>query len=232
MAFYRNFANQTVEQNALDEPGHRRGMDRVIGNNEEVEAVSSDNEVAVLDNSRVDIQPPTRRNVVTGKWGSNFWKDCQPVESRGVSESGEESKSGSEFKNEEGSEDESSDGEEDGGNELEDGDNGKEMGKSQNVPLDEMLSDEYYEQDGDDQSDSLHHRAINPSSGFSSKPPPEHVAANNFASRKSKTLKAGYDEDDADYEEDGEDEVDGTHIKVAKFPCKLYILFGAFELIP
>ncbi|XP_071926260.1 protein CHROMATIN REMODELING 5-like isoform X1 [Coffea arabica] len=210
MAFYRNYTNETIEQRrVLDEKDQEQGMDRVIGNNDEVEATSSDNEVAVEDNSRLaGTQPPARRTVVAGKWGSSFWKDCQPMESRGVLESGEESKSGSEYKNEEGSEDESSDGEEDKANELEDGDNGKEVGKGQSVPPDEMLSDEYYEQDGDDQSDSFHHRALNRSSGFSSKPPPRPVTANKYASTKSKSSKADYDDDAADYEEDDEDEGD------------------------
>ncbi|KAL3518862.1 hypothetical protein ACH5RR_021451 [Cinchona calisaya] len=209
MAFYRNYTNETVEQSVLDEKDQGHGMHRVIGNDDEVEAASSDNEVAVQDNSRVTSgQPPVRETVVAGKWGSSFWKDCLPLESRGASESGEESKSGSEYKNEEGSEDESSDGEEARANELEDYDAGKEVGKGQSVPLDEMLSDEYYEQDGDDQSDSLHNLAKNRSSGFSSKPPPRPVAANKFASRKSKSSKADFDDDAADYGDDDEDEVD------------------------
>ncbi|KAI8002991.1 Protein CHROMATIN REMODELING 5 [Camellia lanceoleosa] len=37
------------------------------------------------------------------------------------------------------------------------------------VPADEILSDDYYEQDGDDQSDSLHYRTLDHSSGFNSK---------------------------------------------------------------
>ncbi|CAI9106222.1 OLC1v1005326C1 [Oldenlandia corymbosa var. corymbosa] len=206
MAFYRNYSNQPVEQSSLDEKGHRQGVDRVIGNSEEVEAMSSDNELALLDNDRVDsTQTPAAGN--SGKWGSNFWKDCQPMESHGVSESGEESKSGSEYKSDEGSEDDSYDGGARRVSELEDGDTGKEVGKSQNVPLDEMLSDEYYEQDGDDHGDPLHHKVTNPSSSFSLKPLPCPVDASKLDPKKSRALNSGYCEDDADYE-DGEDEVD------------------------
>lgn len=229
MAFYRNYTNQTIEQRSvLDGKDQGQGMDRILGNNEEVEATSSDNEVAVQETSRVEsMPPPVRRTVVGGKWGSNFWKDCLPMESHGVSESGEESKSGSEYKNEDRSEDEFSDGENDRANELEDDDMGKEGGKIQSVPPDEMLSDEYYEQDGDDQSDSLHHRAINRSSGFSLKPPPRPVASNKFASRKSKASKANYDDQDAEYEDDDDDdEVDGMYLfTYGNFPCKNYYLF-------
>ncbi|KAL3529982.1 hypothetical protein ACH5RR_009304 [Cinchona calisaya] len=207
MAFFRNYTTEAVERRSvLDEKHQGQGMDRVLENNDDVEVISSDNDVAVQDGCRVESMPPVRGTTVAGKWGSDFWKDCQPMESRGVSESVEESKSGSEYKNEDGTEDESSDGEDYRAIELEDDDMGKEVGKIQSVPPDDMLSDEYYEQDGDDLSDSLHHRAINRSSGFSSKPPPRPVASDKFASRKSKVSKANYDDVEDDDDEADEDD--------------------------
>lgn len=44
------------------------------------------------------------------------------------------------------------------------------------VHADEMLSDEYFEQDGGDQSESLNHHRVEHSIGFSSKPPTKPVA--------------------------------------------------------
>lgn len=230
MAFYRNYTNEVVRQSDLDEKGQNLG--KAAGDNGELEATSSDNEVAVEDNSRLDnVPPPMRRTAVEGKWGSNFWKDCQPMGSGGVSDSAEEemAQSGSEYKNEEGSEDEASDAREQDIPMLEDDDRGKELRKNQSVPLDEMLSDEYYEQDGDDQSELLHRRVVNQSTNFSSKPLPRHVGANKGASRKAKASEVDYDDednddgegvdDDADYEEDDDDEADGMYIY---FHCIFY----------
>ncbi|XP_009761006.1 protein CHROMATIN REMODELING 5 [Nicotiana sylvestris] len=215
MAFYRNYSNETV---TLDEksPGEQsmQGIHQDVGN-EEVEGSLSENddngqlqdEVGVEVEATVGDQvPPERRVNLAGKWGSGFWKDCQPIGPSGRSASGEESKSGSEYKNEEES-DEVSDGRED---QLESEDEGrqKEMGKSRSVPADEMLSDEYYEQDGDDQSDSLHYRTANPSSGYSSKPQSRSIAANKYASRKSKASKDQYGGEYADYDDDDSEDED------------------------
>lgn len=216
MAFYRNYSNETV---TLDDKSQgeqsMQGIHQDVGN-QEVEGSLSENddngqlqdEVGVeVETAAEDQVPPGRGVNLAGKWGSGFWRDCQPMGPSGRSGSGEESKSGSEYKNEEES-DEVSDGRED---QLESEDEGtqKEMGKSRSVPADEMLSDEYYEQDGDDQSDSLHYRAANPSSGYSSKPQLRLDAASKYASRKAKASKDQDDNDYADYEdEDSEDEDD------------------------
>lgn len=216
MAFYRNYSNDMV---TLDDKSQgeqsMQGIHQDVGN-EEVEGSLSENddngqlqdEVGVeVETAAEDQVPPGRRVNLAGKWGSGFWKDCQPMGTSGRSGSGEESKSGSEYKNEEES-DEVSECRED---QLESEDEGrrKEMGKSRSVPADEMLSDEYYEQDGDDQSDSLHYRAANPSSGYSSKPQSRPVAASKYANRKSKASKDQYDDEYADYEDnDSEDEDD------------------------
>ncbi|KAL0460928.1 UNVERIFIED_CONTAM: hypothetical protein Slati_0720000 [Sesamum latifolium] len=161
------------------------------------ENVATDNEEMPGPTSSINIGEDSSSNIRIGK--------TQPP----MRESGEESKSGSEYK---GSElEESSDGAEDRMESENDDDTHKAVsGKGhQIVPADEMLSDEYYEQDGDDQTESLnHHRAVNNSSGFSSKPPPR-LAADSSISRKSKGLKANkYDDEDADYEEDDDEEED------------------------
>ncbi|XP_019066917.1 protein CHROMATIN REMODELING 5 isoform X2 [Solanum lycopersicum] len=215
MAFYRNYSNETV---TLDDKSQgeqsMQGIHHDVGN-EEVEGSLSENddngqlqdEVGVeVETTAEDQVPPGRGVNLSGKWGSGFWKDCQPMGPSGRSGSGEESKSGSEYKNEEES-DEVSDGRED---QLESEDEGrqKEMGKSRSVPADEMLSDEYYEQDGDDQSDSLHYRAANPSSGYSSKLQSRPVSASKYASRKAKASKDQEDNEYADYEDDDSEDDD------------------------
>lgn len=215
MAFYRNYSNETV---TLDDKSQgeqsMQGIHHDVGN-EEVEGSLSENddngqlqdEVGVeVETTAEDQVPPGRGVNLSGKWGSGFWKDCQPMGPSGRSGSGEESKSGSEYKNEEES-DEVSDGRED---QLESEDEGrqKEMGKSRSVPADEMLSDEYYEQDGDDQSDSLHYRAANPSSGYSSKLQSRPVSASKYASRKAKASKDQEDNEYADYEDDDSEDED------------------------
>lgn len=209
MAFYRNYSNETV---ILDEKSQgeqsMQGIHQDVGNEEVGGSLSENDDSGQLqDEVGVEVEatvgdqvPPERRVNLAGKWGSGFWKDCQPIGPSGRSASGEESKSGSEYKNEEES-DEVSDGRED---QLESEDEGrqKEMGKSRSVPADEMLSDEYYEQDGDDQSDSLHYRAANPSSGYSSKPQSRSIAASKYASRKPKASKDQYNGEYADYDDD------------------------------
>ncbi|THG18520.1 hypothetical protein TEA_015218 [Camellia sinensis var. sinensis] len=198
MAFFRNYSNETVSQSALDDKGQGETMERMHGmvGNEDIEGTSSDKDSeikmdghyrsdgepddasrhqddAAADNSGTsNLQPSGKRTAMAAKWGSNFWKDCQPMRPRAGSESGQESKSGSEYKNEDGSEEDSLDGREDrSGSEGDDGQ--KEADKVRrgqiDVPADEMLSDDYYEQDGDDQSDSLHYRTLSHSSGFNSK---------------------------------------------------------------
>ncbi|PHU01785.1 Protein CHROMATIN REMODELING 5 [Capsicum chinense] len=189
------------------------GMHQDVGNEEVEGSLSENDENGQLQDEGVEVEtaaadqvPPGRRVNLAGKWGSGFWKDCQPPGPSGRSGSGEESKSGSEYKNEEES-DEVSEGRED---QLESEDEGrrKEMGNSRSVPADEMLSDEYYEQDGDDQSDSLHYRAANPSSGYSSKPQSRPVAASKYASQKSKTSQYQDDDEYADSEDDDSEDED------------------------
>ncbi|XP_028060234.1 protein CHROMATIN REMODELING 5 isoform X1 [Camellia sinensis] len=236
MAFFRNYSNETVSQSALDDKGQGETMERMHGmvGNEDIEGTSSDKDSeikmdghyrsdgepddasrhqddAAADNSGTsNLQPSGKRTAMAAKWGSNFWKDCQPMRPRAGSESGQESKSGSEYKNEDGSEEDSLDGREDrSGSEGDDGQ--KEADKVRrgqiDVPADEMLSDDYYEQDGDDQSDSLHYRTLSHSSGFNSKLQSRSVAANNNVARNSKTANGEeYNDEDDDYEDDDDEE--------------------------
>ena len=235
MAFFRNYSNERVSPSVLNEKIQGQSMDRVQGmmGNENVEAMYSDKDSelkidghyrsddepddanrlqddAAPDNGIVsNLQPSGRRTALAGKWGSTFWKDCQPMRSRAGSESGQESKSGSEYKNEAGSEEDSSDGREDRLGEAEaDGQKEAEKVRRQiDVPADEMSSDDYYEQDGDDQTDSLPYRPLSNSSEFNSKPQSRSVDASNNVGRNSRTQDGEeYDDNDADYEDDDADD--------------------------
>lgn len=253
MAFFRNYLNETVTEGAVDEKDREPSIERVqnMVGNEDVDVTSSDkdfemkidgqfqssdvepddvsrlqDEAAADEGGSSNLQPSTRRNASAGKWGSSFWKDCQPMRGREGSESGQESKSSSGYKNEEGLDDDSSDGKDDRSECEDDDDEQKEADKDQrgqiDVPADEMLSDDYYEQDGDDQSDSLHHRVLNNTNGFKSKTQSRPVAAKNHVSRNSKTSNGDEyeDDDDADFE-DEDDEEDG----------KLFLIYQNFPPI-
>ncbi|KAF7120884.1 hypothetical protein RHSIM_Rhsim13G0216000 [Rhododendron simsii] len=206
--------NENVEATSSDKDCEIR-MDNRYRSDDEPDDASriQDDRVqddAVIENGRISsLQPSGRRTALVGKWGSTFWKDCQPMQAHGGGlESGQESKSGSEYKSEEGSEGDSSDaGEARAGSE--DDDEYKETEKVQrdhvDVPVDEMLSDDYYEQDGDDQSDSLPYRPVNHSSAYNSKPQ-SRSAANNIVARNSRTANGEEDDDeDADSDEDVND---------------------------
>lgn len=173
--------------------------------------VGSDNRDGDRD---LNLQPSGRRTALAGKWGSSFWKDCQPMVGPGGSDSGHDSKF--EYKNDvEGSEGNSTD---DRDNRLESDDEGqKGVGKGQrghsDVPAEEMLSDEYYEQDGEDQSDSMHYRGFSHSVEMSSRPQSKPVAVSNNLSRRSRASNSredddddGENNDDADYEDEDEDD--------------------------
>lgn len=197
MAFFRNYTNATVSDGDYN--------DKNIVGNDDMEANSSMNKgftanikslndsVAEDDDNLLnltDTNTATRKTTV--KWGSTFWKDCQPMSHRRGSESGQESKNSSGYNIEDGS-----------GNDF------SEVNKGQNV--DEMLSDDYYELDGDDQNDSLHHKLVNNAAGYNSIPQ-RHVAAHNFLPRNKSKASSGVEYvQDADFEDDEEDE-DGNLI--------------------
>nr|QEZ88180.1 chromatin remodeling 5 [Populus tomentosa] len=239
MAFCRNYTTEAVSQSVLEGKVQGQATGRMLGI-EDVDVNSSERELdmnmdvqyesepdaagrlqsdVAADNcagvSNSELQPSGRRNVA-GKWGSSFWKDCQPMATPGASDSRQDSKS--EDRNAEGSEDNVSNGR-DGRLESEDEEGQKEVGRGgkghSDVPADEMLSDEYYEQDGEDQSDLMRCRGfsqpVDLSSRLQSKPVP---IKNNVSRRRSRGLhnSEGYDDDnndgDGDNEEEDEDEDD------------------------
>lgn len=85
-------------------------------------------------------------------------------------------------------------------------DKGKGQRGHSDVPAEEMLSDEYYEQDGEEQSDSMHGRGFRRSTGSNSCLQWKSTNVNRRVHRKSRILDDSEDDDgDADYEEDEAD---------------------------
>ncbi|KAG2674741.1 hypothetical protein I3760_13G152700 [Carya illinoinensis] len=242
MAFFRNYTNETVSQGVLEEKGQEQSIDRtrISVLNGDVDATSREKEFDMNMDARYQIegeldganrlqnegaaddginmrasnlQPSGRRTAVAGKWGSTFWKDCQPL-TRGGSDSGQDSKSGSDSRNAEGSEDNSSDGREDR-LESEDENRQKQLGKRQrghsDVPADEMLSDEYYEQDGEEQRDSMHFGGFKQSIGLSSRPQSKPVASNSHVKRNSRVFNDNEDDDNDGDDEDNNADADGDY---------------------
>ncbi|CAN1170496.1 Protein CHROMATIN REMODELING 5 [Linum perenne] len=236
MAFFRNYSPETLSNCAPEEKGQSLG--RMVGS-EDVDVTSSEREFdmnidapyeseAELGDSRMQndgvpdheagasnshFQPSGKRNV-SGKWGSSFWKDCRPMGPQGASDSGQDSKS--DLKIVEGSENNISDGQEDrleSEYDEEAKESHKELKGHSDVPADEMLSDEYYEQDGEDPTDLSHYKGFSNSVGLNSRHQSNPASANNNLSRRSRALRNNKDDDndgdgDADYEEEEEDEDD------------------------
>ncbi|KAH9741600.1 protein chromatin remodeling 5 [Citrus sinensis] len=248
MAFFRNFTSEAVSQSILEDKAQGQSVGGIssVGNEEDVDGTYGErdfdinmdvqyqsdgepddanrlqNEAAAVDHGGVrdlNMQPSGRRTALAGRWGSTFWKDCQP---RGPntagSDSGQDSKY--EYKNMEGSYYNSSDERED---RLESQDEGQKPANKaakgySDVPADEMLSDEYYEQDGEEQSDSMQYRGFSNSVGLNSRSQSKTVAVNSSVSRRSRALKRHKDVDDdddddnnnedADYEDEDEEEDD------------------------
>jgi chromodomain-helicase-DNA-binding protein 1 len=253
MAFCRNYTTEAVSQSVLEGKVQGQGTGRMLGN-EDVDVNSSERELdmnmdaqyesepdaagklqsdVAADNcagvSNSELQPSGRRNVA-GKWGSSFWKDCQPMATPGASDSRQDSKS--EDRNAEGSEDNVSNGR-DGRLESEDEEGQKEVGRGgkghSDVPADEMLSDEYYEQDGEDQSDLMRYRGfskpVDLSSRLQSKPVP---IKNNVSRRRSRGLhnSEGYDDDNNDGDGDNEEEdEDGNFFVIVAFSVRFQYHF-------
>ncbi|XP_017982665.1 PREDICTED: protein CHROMATIN REMODELING 5 isoform X1 [Theobroma cacao] len=246
MAFFRNYSSDTVSHSVLEEKSQGQSIGRIhstVGNEdvdgtyerefdinmdaqyqsdgEPDDAVRLHNEVPadnVAGVSNSNFQPAGRR-IAPGKWGSTFWKDCQPMDRQGGSDSGQDSKS--DHKNLEVLEYNSSDDRDDR-LESDDDEAQKEVGKAQrghsDVPADEMLSDEYYEQDGEEQSDTMHYRGFSNSVGLNTRPQSKPVCVSTTVSRGSRALNTrNYDDEDddvnnddadADYEEEEEEDDD------------------------
>lgn len=152
---------------------------------------------------------PTGKRIAPGKWGSTFWKDCQPLNRQGGSDSGQDLKS--DCKNLEGLDYNSLDDRDDK-LESEDDDARKEVGQAQkghsDFPADEMLSDEYYEQDGEEQSDTMNYGGFSNSVGLNTRPQSKSISVSTTVSRSSSALKnRNYDDEDDDYN-NGDADVD------------------------
>ncbi|KAL2925921.1 Protein CHROMATIN REMODELING 5 [Bienertia sinuspersici] len=236
MAFFRDYSSEGVTHRAMEDKNASHSVNRVH-NSIDIDLNSSENdfemkmdehyqsdgepdinrlptEVGV--NGGADMGPSTshtyerRSRGLADKWGSTFWKGSQQIGSRDVMDSGHESRSGSDYRNDEGSEGDSFGGEDQ--LELEDYEGHKETEK---VPADDMLSDEYYEQDGDDQNDSLQYRGFNQAVS-NSRPQSRTTTATNSIPRN---RRRRYDDEDfAEVEDDeDDDEADGDDPDDADF---------------
>ncbi|RDY07150.1 Protein CHROMATIN REMODELING 5, partial [Mucuna pruriens] len=242
MAFFRNFSNDTVSHGVMEDKSQGQNANRVhrsVGN-ECTDATSSEKEFdmnmeaqyesdgepdgssrlqteATADDADAmkesNLQTTGSKTAMMGRWGSTFWKDCGQMGPQNGSESGQESKSGSDYRNADGSEDNSLDGRV-GRLDSDDDDGQKEAGKGprghSDVPAEEMLSDEYYEQDGEEQSDSLHYGRNNKPTGSNSWPQRMSTPVNRTLHQNSRFSddaedNDGEDDDDDDNDNDGDD---------------------------
>ncbi|PKA67000.1 CHD3-type chromatin-remodeling factor PICKLE [Apostasia shenzhenica] len=157
------------------------------------------------DNSAGNARDRTsRRTHPAGTWGSSFWKDCQPMWGSNEDAYGSKKLEGESYyetKKSGGRSPEDS-------CEESDGQRDEQFLKGQiDVPADEMLSDDYYEQDGEEHSDSLHGRSLNqPSTSGSSRLPPKPTSFNRKMPKSSKVSKYGKYDVDGEYEEETEED--------------------------
>lgn len=228
MAFFRNYSNDTVSHGVMEDKSQEQNANRVhrsVGN-ACTDATSSEKEFDMNMEAQYEsegepdgssrLQTETtvddgdavkESNLQTGGgWGSTFWKDCGQMGTHNGSESGQESKSGSDYRNADGSEDNSLDGRA-GRLDSDDDDGQKEAVKGPrshaDVPAEEMLSDEYYEQDGEEQSDSLHYGGIKKPTGSNSWPQRMSTTVNRTLHRN---LRFSDDAEDNDGEDDDDDD--------------------------
>ncbi|ONK67510.1 uncharacterized protein A4U43_C05F790 [Asparagus officinalis] len=193
MAFFRNFGDAVdSDQNLNDkvEDNDIEGGYNSLGSNRQMDLNFVENGVEMKEE---DQYHSGDANAVKGTgpsatWGSNFWKDCQPMSNRTDEEVIVVNS------------DEDSDGQKDG-----------EQFKTRqvDVPADEMLSDDYYEQDGEEQSDSLISGGLKlPSISVSRLPPRQLPVAENAAAKSANAAKYDEYDGDEDYEETDEEEDD------------------------
>ncbi|CAM8886705.1 unnamed protein product [Rhodiola kirilowii] len=228
MAFYRDYSNEAAPQSLMNENSAGQHNDRTqslfqdevletssrekdlrskIGNYNGDEEANDTHGYQSEQNKNFDVGGRMSNSESSvkksqGSWGSNFWKDCQPMHR--VSDIGRGSKSASDYKNEEDTNDNSS-------NDTSGlGEPGKVQTGQTDVPADEMLSDDYYEQDGDDLSDSMPFTGLkrpgisDPISQF--RPVSIHNSRSLMPSKHNEC--DGEEEDDADVDYDDEDEID------------------------
>lgn len=226
MAFFRNYSNDTVvSPSVLDENEdnppptlHQQDMDDATYTERgfdmnldmqyptEAEPGSSIRHPGTTTTDKVPL-PPGRRMGVSGKWGSTFWKDCLPIGQR----------DGSDYlSNSQNFDSENENEEED-----------KAMNKQQqqsgqaDVPAEEMLSDEYYEQDEDNQSDHAQYKVYG--NATNSRSLPKTGSSIGSKSRTSRAIQKnihygdGNDDDNGDADIDYEEEEDEDDPEDADF---------------
>ncbi|GAB2226803.1 hypothetical protein Droror1_Dr00008594, partial [Drosera rotundifolia] len=199
--FNRGHTSIEIDLNSCENDYEINADDHYPSEEEQEDANRGPNGVATVDGAEMrelDSQTSARRSGLNGKWGSTFWKDCQPMSSQVGPDIAHQSRTGFEYRNEDGSEGTSSDaGQSRSGSEDYHGH--EQMEK---VPADDMLSDEYFEQDVEDHSDSVHYRGINNTLSMNSRPVPRPAGGSNKMSHK----RALYVDEDADYQDEEEDE--------------------------
>ncbi|URE26390.1 DUF4208 domain containing protein [Musa troglodytarum] len=220
MAFFRNYTskinsghnlNEKVEEDRPAEDynslGNRNVDVNVNYNDADMTGDANQNEEEQFntgrlqtDNSEGDASGKLgKRAAPTGAWGSKFWKVCQPMSDSGDAEY-----------------DHNDLGEDAGDNYSEDSNGQKDGRPSQRghveVPAEEMLSDDYYEQDGEEQSDSLHGSGPSHLNVSGSRLLTQPVSVTKSIAKGAKvTRHEEYNDDgddDDDYDEDDEEEED------------------------
>ncbi|KAL9253974.1 CHROMATIN REMODELING 5-like protein [Drosera capensis] len=204
--FDRGHTSIEIDLNSCENDYEINIDDHYPSEEEQEDANRGQNGVATVDGAEMrelDSQTSSRRSGLNGKWGSTFWKDCQPMSSQVGPDIAHQSRTGFEYRNEDASEGTSSDaGQSRSGSEDYHGH--EEMEK---VPADDMLSDEYFEQDVEDHSDSVHYRGINNTLSMNSRPVSRPARASNKISHQ----RALYVDEDADYQD--EEEADGENVE-------------------
>ncbi|THU70874.1 hypothetical protein C4D60_Mb08t29600 [Musa balbisiana] len=215
MAFFRNYNSKINSGHNLDEKveedrpaedynsvGNRNVDVNVNYNDADMTGDANQNEEEQFNTGRLQIDNYEgdasgklgKRAVPTGAWGSKFWKVCQPMSDSGDAEY-----------------DHNDLGEDAGDNYSEDSNVQKDRRQSQRghveVPAEEMLSDDYYEQDGEEQSDSLH--GSGPSHLNVAEDDPDDAdfepeSSDTGKGRKSKEKASDSD----DFDDDNEDDID------------------------
>lgn len=210
MAFFRNYSNDTVSPSALDDNqdaatfqsssplqqdmdasyNTERGFDMNLDVQYQCEAEPGS---SIGQQSQTGVAVSSgRRTGVSGKWGSTFWKDCQPMGQRDGAGSAKHSLEYLSNSEKLDSENE---------NEEDKGMNKQQSGQG-DVPAEEMLSDEYYEQDEDNQSDHVQYKAFG--DPINSRSLPKTGSSIHSKSRTSRAIQKNihYGDADIDYEEE------------------------------
>lgn len=246
MAFFRNYSNETVSHNVLDdnEEQHHAAAFRSSPLNEDLDgtynergfdinmdvqyqsdaepgcSIRQQNQTTVGSvAASVDshFQPSGRRMGVSGKWGSTFWKDCQPMVLKEGSDSAKDSQSG--YKDADHSEDNISNDRSDKVESENENEKQKALNKRQgvlaDVPADEMLSDEYYEQDEDNQSDHVHYKGYN--NPINSRSLPKTVSISHSKLRASRAIHKSSHYSDGNYGNNGDADIDYEEEEDGKF---------------